>query len=739
MKNTTVIFFIIIFLLLAFFIYNLSINMENFSNNLEPKLETVLIDENKSIEIKVENFGKNDELNLNNLIKNGNFENGQNSSNHVNQSGFNKIVVKKNPGKSSYVLYQKNTDFLTYYEIQCDNDKNSKYHLYFWLNIGNNTAEDTDFSNLIHIKFQNEDFSNFIPHVNYNIIQKIILSNNEENTWYLVKYSFISGPQTLNKMNIFFNYSTKLQYSEYYFTDLALYKVLIDAENFIYNHKLICYVDGYNYQSNIPTWHDLSGNGNDLFWSNIPDSDLTIGSLSTLNQKVVGFQSNKITNDKFTILFCLNKKIENSVSDIAVEAKNSIHDFYLLSIPGNDRYAFEIKWKDNYFYIVNGKDEYKTKNEIILYNKSLLAIIYDNNSLNLYLDNVNILSAPVKKLYFANDTFTINKNKNLNFNFYSILFYNRIVSRKELDNIRSYFIMNKDKNFSSPDINIHHMFNTADITANQMDYNDPNSLFKPFSKELTANQSVINNFIDTFDNKNYKDHCIADCDKLCNLFNEKGECVNNCKSVLLSCQNYCKDPQNSNSMYCTTNSDLNVNTDCPRAYKKNNKYWVYVPPNSIYANKNNYSGDRVYSEDREKARYMYNINFPNCPIPPELLPGEGKSYTESCPYVINELNPCHTSVCAGVNWNVKNYKDLNMNKNCKKAVSNYCQLYYNIDDNCSCWNPINKNNAECAEYRRYFEDPNDYCSPSQFKIEEHPDFNKYIKKDNIPCWGCKIE
>ena len=28
--------------------------------------------------------------------------------------------------------------------------------------------------------------------------------------------------------------------------------------------------------------------------------------------------------------------------------------------------------------------------------------------------------------------------------------------------------------------------------------------------------------------------------------------------------------------------------------------------------------------------------------------------------------------------------------------------------------------------------------PKNFDIKDHPDFNKYIKKDNIPCWGCKI-
>ena len=165
---------------------------------------------------------------------------------------------------------------------------------------------------------------------------------------------------------------------------------------------------------------------------------------------------------------------------------------------------------------------------------------------------------------------------------------------------------------------------------------------------------------------------------------------------------------------------------------------VYVQPNSEYSTKLNYSGERSYGKKLSKARYTYNLNFPNCPTPSELVQGSSNDYIDSCPYVVNEANPCHMSVCAGVNWDVADYKDLKLNKNCKKVISNYCQLNYNIDDNCACWSSTNKNDQTCIDFRRNFEDPNDYCSPNQFKIEEHPDFSKYIKKDSIPCWGCNL-
>ena len=293
----------------------------------------------------------------NNLIINGNFENGKDSPNHVSQNGYNKIIMKKNPGISSYVLEQKKSDELTYYEFICKNVKNSKYNLYFWLSIENNDILNIDFEKLIKIKIQNNDFTNYIPRLNYNIIQKIILSNNDNNIWYLIKYDFISDNNTTDKLQIYLNYSIDLQYNVYYFTNISLYRVLIDAENFIYNDDLICYADSYNYESNNTTWHDLSGNGNDLFWSNIPLTDYNKGSINTENMKLSGFPSNKLSNNAFTILFCLNKNIVNN------EIANN-NDIYLISFPGNDRYSFEIQMIDNYLYVICGKDKYKSKNEI---------------------------------------------------------------------------------------------------------------------------------------------------------------------------------------------------------------------------------------------------------------------------------------------------------------------------------------------------------------------------------------
>ena len=201
-----------------------------------------------------------------------------------------------------------------------------------------------------------------------------------------------------------------------------------------------------------------------------------------------------------------------------------------------------------------------------------------------------------------------------------------------------------------------------------------------------------------------------------------------------SCSNYCEEEDTNDSVYCgNKESDSIV---CPKVYKKNNNYYVYIPPNSYYSYL--YEGEKSYGSDIEKARYIYSINFPKCLLPQELQINNENNKDSSCPYIINELNPCNISDCSGVNWNVSNYKDLNISNNCKKAISNYCHINYKYDPNCVCWDPKYKDDKKCIEFKKFFENPNDYCKPSSFDIQDHPDFNQYIKKDNIPCWGCKL-
>jgi len=282
--------------------------------------------------------------------------------------------------------------------------------------------------------------------------------------------------------------------------------------------------------------------------------------------------------------------------------------------------------------------------------------------------------------------------------------YNRIINIDEMNKIREYFITNQN-------INITNSSNTPNINNYLMD------------KNITS--IVSSNIPSLLQGYNKKDNK-----------NPKPTHVEGIFDILIDDQNNLL-KKNVDKNVPTNVSKPHIN-QCPIVYKKNDNYMVFVKPNTEYSAKLNFSGEKSYGSDLKKARKSYNVNFPNCGTPVELLPGEGKNYIETCPFIINELNPCNTNSCAGVNWNTDDLRKLDLNNNCKKSISNYCHINNSLDDNCIAWSPPKKNDKSSIEYRKYFENAKDYCSPNQFNIEDHPDFNKYIKKDNIPCWGCNL-
>ncbi len=99
-----------------------------------------------------ESFENNNTIrNLNidyNLIQNNCFENKKNIDNYINQEGYNKIINFQNPGKSQFVLNQKNKSF---YEISCGNSVNSTYLLYFYIYLENMNINEFNFESFIKI------------------------------------------------------------------------------------------------------------------------------------------------------------------------------------------------------------------------------------------------------------------------------------------------------------------------------------------------------------------------------------------------------------------------------------------------------------------------------------------------------------------------------------------------------------------------------------------------------------
>ena len=669
-----------------------------------------------------------------NLIQNNCFENQRNLSNFINQNGPIKIMSFQNPGNSSYVLKQ---NYKSLYEISCNNSINSSYLLYFYFSIENDELTKFNFDDFIKIRMPTKDYSNYIPKINYNIEKKIEL--NDKNTWYYVKVNYHSNENVLDKQIITFN--NNQEHKTIYLTNVSLFKVLHNAPNFKNNQDLICFIDCIDYNSNNNILHDISGNNNDLYLSNIPKKNDDYIELT--NTKIDGFPSNHINSDKFTLILTLNKIEEN----INTNAKLNNKEKVLLSIQGNNNFCFELLIIDDYIYLKQENKKIKSDKQLNYFNKSILTILYDGNLLNIYNDNMNILSHKINKIYMNNKPILLNKNQNMNVYLYNFLVFNRMVETNELKEIRDYFITNQNK--KKNDI--------LDITFDNIYKNNSNNLtivdgFDNSKKKIeNFYSSAEESFEEEHINNDYKlkMNCIQDCNQICQKFLNGSEnqienyknCLKNCSNVTNSCKSYCE--TSDDPTYCdnndispnSINNNNNNNNKCPKVYKKNGKYIVYIPENGLYSGF--FTGEKIFSSDIDKARNMYAYNFPDCPIPRELIVDSNK-YQEYCPFTINELNPCNARVCSNVNWNVENYKDLKIDDKCKKVISNYCHINYDKDENCKCWDPKYKNDKACIEYKRFFENPNDYCNIASYKIEEHPDIKKYVKKDNIPCWGCNL-
>jgi hypothetical protein len=678
----------------------------------------------------MENFRNSDEpVKPNNLITNGKFLNGEDPIQFSNQSGYNRIIQFSNPSTTTFVLEQKKSSELTYYELTCDNQPNSKYVLLFLFSCAD--IKKVELSKLIRVRMQTKDYRNLFPSLSASIVQKV---EYEKNTWYTIKVIFTSPFQVTPNMYIDLNYTDKLA-STMYFTDLTLYRVLMDAENFIYNQQLISYVDSTQYRAMSKTWNDLSGYGNVFTLSQAPM--VRNDALQLKGISVKGLSSDKLTSTfSVGILFQLFSDVEEEEMDAEETqegedeeedggengGENVVESFVsssppivLLSIPGNEDYAIEIELYQSYMYIVSGDKRVRSSKKLYLSNKSMMVLTCSpqkNDTLaELFVDGEKVISTVISKLYLNEDAVCINRNKNVNMELYAILCYTRCISMDEMSDIRDYYLEKKNKHVKQFDVNLYYLDTLTDSTSRT-------------TWSSTEESTEL---------------CPSSCESNCSSFLDErygirrySDCIDNCKNVLMVCNEYCASEDNKKSKYCKS---LNINNNkCPIAYRKKGQFHVYIAKGSPYAEKYGVYGERNYGSSMETARKTFQRNFPDCPVPEVFRP----SSNSTCPFIVHDMNPCQSHACSNVDWNVKDYKQLKMTDSCKKAVSTYCHLNHEWDDMCYSWKPENKEKKKCIEMRKFFEDPKEYCRPSDYEIDEHPDFHKYIRKDKIPCWGCDI-
>lgn len=149
---------------------------------------------------------------------------------------------------------------------------------------------------------------------------------------------------------------------------------------------------------------------------------------------------------------------------------------------------------------------------------------------------------------------------------------------------------------------------------------------------------------------------------------------------------------------------------------------------------------KKYSKSKRIARDIYLLNHPDMKQVPDILDyPERQSISANCPFTIeNNMNPCKAEACENVDWSA--HTPQGVSQKCKKDINLYCEKYPYHDDFCTCWRDEYRNTPECQKYRSKFMNPKDCnVTVNMFNIEDHPDFNKYIRKDKIPCWNCDVK
>ncbi len=698
------ILFIIIVILLFYYAYQIFYKSEElFSlppnlNESECTNESEYTKSNKIIE-SYENISYD---NYKNIIPNGDFLNGKDVGGYVDQSGSNKIIEKTNPGPGKYVLQQSDTNDLTFYEIIQPVTPNSTYIFMAWVLLEDAVSGTPDFSKLLKVRILKENGSNEIPVIKYTIERTSTLNNNDR--WYLVKYAFYAPNNLKANMNMYLNYSTTLIAKNIYYANLRLYKVLSDIPDFIFTNGLTAFISGFYCDNGVISWRDLGSLGNNFELKNRAVVDSNSGFVNMYNN--IATQKNGKSLFQTTPMFMINLLVEMEKSTSSTPSEeDDVNEYKICAIQnsnGKDMISLKIN-KDHYITLQCNDLVSTTKSGLILSNKTLLSIGFNNDlhTIIFYQDSAPILRIDnCPTLYFDNSTFILNPNQYLQMKVYDCIVHNYVLLESEHKELRSYLM---DATKRAPK-----------TKPSFFDYIIPKSW--NVSSEDDKSYSINSN---RYSNNNDPNYSMKD-----DFY----------RSFLSSEQVY----TNVKKEACDKKIEVKP-SDCPTSYKKGNDYYIYIPKDSYYHNKLGYYGEKLYGDDKAKVKYIYQMNFPECQLPIILTDNEGGKYSNTCPFIIEKNNPCNMVGCGSVDWNKEYVEDLGLNDKCKKAVSYYCRINYDLDPKCKAWKPENKNDPASIHIRDYFESPDEYCDIKRYKIEDHPDFKNYIRKDKIPCWGCKVD
>ncbi len=621
----------------------------------------------------------------NNLLKNGSFQHGHDISGSIIKRGINNIVkILDNPNcdTSQYVLEQNdstNSNDGSIYIVPISVQSSHNYRLTIWCAIMNKSKK----IDLVHIKTHSDNLCQNTDELN---VKTIITDKKEIDnlTWYKHDMTFMI-PNGTNSVMIELGCLKYNKIGKRYFTDLVLLPYLPHAANFEATIGLKTFLDAYNKYScsngNGIIWNDLSNYGFTYKWSKKPTWN-DEGYFKVKNNTLTGPTSQKLLENGLEFSFIMHAKSNRSDQDTNQDTnQNSNQNIQSLFVPGNPGTlgtAVGINIPNNYgkVYLIINGEIFETKENIRPQNNHIYTVTYKDNTLELWINDILLETFNNVRRPYFNEML-IKINREGN---WETDLYAFLVYDNKIDENKIRYINYYLKNHPTQPIPL--------IMPSDKLQKPSISLTTPLDKLITP-----------------LDKLITPLDKL--------------KKV-------------SKSIELEKDSDV-----CPTCYKRGSEYIVYIPRRGKYAKIMGY-GERSYGPSKERAHQIYRANFPGCKMP-KILRFDRIPHHE-CPYILAKHNPCNNKYCRNVDWSKEGIDKMGMNAKCNANVSFYCRIHKDKDPSCWCWKDINIENRKCQNYRRQYENPEDYgFTVNMFEIEDHPDFKNYIRKDRIPCWNCNLD
>ena len=674
----------------------------------------------------------------NRMIQNGSFQYGESPKQFVEKKGDYEVIKMSNPGNSSYALQQVGSN--GYYMLRIPVEAGKKYALSYWIGKSDTwNGRDKNFNIKLGQRVLSGD-------------GKLVGSKRVDTAnWNKYRYNFKVEKGDPSSAEVYLGYKPGANQGERYFTDLNMYPMIGDNQGFPVSLRngLESYINTANPESSggRRVMKDLSTRGNDMIWKNKPSRE--DDHVNSRGNELVG----KVTPGKANAF---------TVSVVLKPIKGAKGEGVLVKIPGNQSVALMVELKNNMsgLDITIGSKKF-SYNDKMMKDKSMISVVYKSGKMGLFQNGTQLMSkSGLDTLHFDKKGKIIyNAGGKLDVQLFAALVYDRALASDQLSSLYQYFMNYVPKR------------RTDKIYNYQMNNDVPGDVDDAEYGTGIDNSAVLgmedNAFVQEFDTRaqsGIKDSwhertrrgrptledCVNDYNDELRRHRYQGDKSSPMLSDIPSCRKACQVKGNESSgtkgqswMCERVEKEINSEkrckeSDCPEAYLSGDKYMVYVKPGSKYAKQLGRSGNFDYGTNRHRAREIYIQNFKGCEVPEILTPHGYKPNLESCPFIIDEMNPCKEYACRDAKWGEKNVAKQGLNKSCRRSVSNYCDRFKYKDPNCICWQPKYEDMPRCRAFRDYMDERGDKCRIDIFNIEEHPDMKNYIKKDKVPCWDCNL-